>query len=175
MSINYIKENLKKLDHDNLISFLFDIIVRGGIDDVEDFDETKEYLENEKVYVKDAKGIHHIYKCTVERSTVGRIVDNEWIDLLQSFRKPIITENTITASLDIREEILLAVEPNQREFRLTTTGVEEGLFTIIVFHPTKGRLANGDFEIAGNYIILNEEYLVNNIGEKLIVDLYQKM
>ena len=175
MSINYIKENLKKLDHDNLISFLFDVIVRGGIDDVEDFDETKEYVENEKIYIKDAKGIHHIYKCMVTRSTVGSIIENEWIDLLQSFRKPIVSEETVTASLDIREEILLATESNQREFRLSTSGVEEGLFTVIVFHPTKGRLASGDFEIAGRYIILNEEFKVNDVGEKLIVDLYQKM
>ena len=175
MSINYIKENLKKLDHDNLISFLFDVIVRGGIDDVEDFDETKEYVENEKIYIKDAKGIHHIYKCMVTRSTVGSIIENEWIDLLQSFRKPIVSEETVTASLDIREEILLATESNQREFRLSTSGVEEGLFTVIVFHPTKGRLASGDFEIAGRYILLNEEFKVNDVGEKLIVDLYQKM
>ena len=62
MSINYIKENLKKLDHDNLISFLFDVIVRGGIDDVEDFDETKEYVENEKIC---QKSFQHkkCYKC----------------------------------------------------------------------------------------------------------------
>ena len=175
MSINYIKENLKKLDHDNLISFLFDVIVRGGIDDVEDFDETKEYVENEKIYIKDVKGIHHIYKCVTTKSTVGSIIENEWIDLLQSFRKPIVSEETVTASLDIREEILLATESNQREFRLSTSGVEEGLFTVIVFHPTKGRLASGDFEIAGRYILLNEEFKVNDVGEKLIVDLYQKM
>ena len=36
MSIKYIKENLKKFDHDNLISFLFDIVIRGGIDNVYD-------------------------------------------------------------------------------------------------------------------------------------------
>ena len=49
MSIKYIKENIKKFDHDNLISFLFDIVIRGGLDNVEDFDETKSYVENEKV------------------------------------------------------------------------------------------------------------------------------
>ena len=43
MSIKYIKENLKKFDHDNLISFLFDIVIHGGIDNVYDFDDSIEY------------------------------------------------------------------------------------------------------------------------------------
>ena len=73
MSIKYIKENLNKFDHDNLISFLFDIVIRGGLDDVDDFEENRVYHENEKIYFKDEKGNHHIYKCLVEKSTMGMI------------------------------------------------------------------------------------------------------
>ena len=125
MSIKYIKENIKKFDHDNLISFLFDIVIRGGLDNVEDFDETKSYVENEKVYFKDVKGIHHIYKCVVDISSPGMIVQDEWIDLLESFRKPIISEETVIADVDIREEVVVATENNQVEFTLKTVGVED--------------------------------------------------
>lgn len=173
MSINYIKDNLKKFDHDNLISFLFDIVVRGGLDSIEDFDETKEYFKNDKIYFKDLKNNHHIYKCVANKSTKGMIIPDEWIDLLQSFRKPIVSEETVVASLDILEEVLESTEPDQVEFELNTTGVEEGLYTIIVFHPELGRLAQSDFELAGKFIILKDP--VVNVGERLIVDLYSKM
>jgi hypothetical protein len=173
MSINYIKDNLKKFDHDNLISFLFDIIVRGGLDSIEDFDENKEYLKNDKIYFKDLKNNHHIYKCVVNKSTKGTIVVDEWIDLLQSFRKPIVSEETVVASLDIMEEVLESVEPNQIEFKLNTAGVEEGIYTVIVFHPDLGRLAQTDYKLAGKSIILNTP--VSEVGSRLIVDLFGKM
>ena len=173
MSIKYIKENIKKFDHDNLISFLFDIVIRGGLDNVEDFDETKSYMENEKVYYKDIKGVHHIYKCIVDISSPGMIVPGEWIDLLESFRKPIITEDTVIADVDIREEVVVATENNQVEFTLKTVGVEDDMFTITVHHPEFGRLAKTDFNIIGQQIILDDMYAVG-IGEKLILDLYRK-
>ena len=173
MSINYIKDNLKKFDHDNLISFLFDIIVRGGLDSIEDFNENKEYLKNDKIYFKDLKNNHHIYKCVANKSTKGTIVTDEWIDLLQSFRKPIVSEETVVASLDIMEEVLESVEPNQIEFKLNTTGVEEGIYTVIVFHPDLGRLAQTDYKLAGKSIILNTP--VSEVGSRLIVDLFSKM
>ena len=173
MSINYIKDNLKKFDHDNLISFLFDIIVRGGLDSIEDFNENKEYLKNDKIYFKDLKNNHHIYKCVANKSTKGTIVTDEWIDLLQSFRKPIVSEETVVASLDIMEEVLESVEPNQIEFKLNTTGVEEGIYTVIVFHPDLGRLAQTDYKLAGKSIILNTP--VSEVGSILIVYLFSKM
>lgn len=175
MSINYIKENIKKIDHDNLISFLFDIIIRGGLDDIEDFNNEKIYHIHEKIYYKDSKGMHHIYKCKVDSSTPGSIIDDEWVDLLQSFRKPIISEDTIITSIDIREEVIVAEKTNQKEFRLDTAGVEDGLYTVIVFHPELGRLAQSDFEVSGRTIVLNDDCIVENIGDRIIVDLYQKM
>lgn len=175
MSINYIKENLKKFDHDNLISFLFDIIIRGGLDDIEDFDNTKEYHKNEKVYVKDAVGMHHIYKCSVEVATVGELLQDEWVDLLQSFRKPIVNEDTIIANVDVKEEVLYSTIDNQKEFKLNTVGVDEGMYNVVVFHPTLGRLSRQDFDLVGQYIILNDNCLVQNADSRLIVDLYQNI
>lgn len=173
MSIRYIKENLKKFDHDNLIAFLFDLVIRGGLDNIDDYDEQKEYHMNEKVYMQDAKGTHHIYKCLVENATVGQLVPDEWIDLLQSFRKPIISEETVVASVDIREEVIVADHDNQKEFELNTAGVEDGDYTVIVFHPDLGRIAQTDFRLAGKTVILNDA--VKKAGDKIIVDLYSKM
>lgn len=172
MSIKYIKDNLKKFDHDNLISFLFDIVIRGGLDNVEDFDVNKEYTINNKVYFKDVKGTHHIYKCLVEKSSKGNLLQEEWIDLLQSFRKPLVSEETMIAEVDIKEEVLVADEERQTEFVLNTAGVEDGDYDVVVFHPEHGRLARSDFNLFNKSIILNDEYYVNK-GDRLIIDLYR--
>lgn len=173
MSIEYIKKNLAKFDKDNLVSFLFDIITCGGLDTVEDFDSGKSYKENEKVYHKDSKGFHHIYKCKVELSTPGEIVRDEWVDLLQSFRKPLVDPGDIISTLEVGEEVIVSLVENQKEFTLTTPGVEDDMYDIVVFHPTLGRLAKTDFELVGKTIILDNEYIVPTIGSKLIVDLYR--
>ena len=173
MSIKFIKENLKKFDHDNLISFLFDIITCGGLDTIEDFDIGKVYHENEKVYFLDAAGLHHIYKCKVDSSTAGQIVRGEWIDLLQSFRKPVADYTNMIATVEVLEEVVLSVINNQTDFTLTTRGVEDGMYDIVVYHPELGRLAKTDYTLSGNKIILKSEYKVVNAGGKLIVDLYR--
>ena len=174
MSIKFIKENIKKFDHDNLISFLFDIVVRGGLENVDDFDDTISYHENDKVYFKDMKGIHHIYKCVVETSSPGMIMHDEWIDLLESFRKPLANNESIIANVDVKEEVLFSVKANQVEFTLLTAGVEDNMFTVIVHHPVHGRLARTDYTILGQTIILDDMYAVPYEGQKLIVDLYRK-
>ena len=174
MSIKFIKENIKKFDHDNLISFLFDIVIRGGLENVEDFDTTKSYPENAKVYYKDVKNIHHIYKCVVEISTPGMIVPGEWIDLLESFRKPLVNEETIVANTEVKEEVVISTAPNQTEFELTTLGVEDNMYFITIHHPEHGRLAKTDFTVIGQMIVLDEMYAVSDEGSKLIVDLYRK-
>lgn len=173
MSIKYIKENLKKFDHDNLISFLFDIVTCGGLDTIEDFDKNKSYKENEKVYFQDVAGLHHIYKCKVKNSTTGQIVRDEWVDLLQSFRKPIANYDNIIATAEVQEEVILSVISNQSEFTLTTPGVEDGAFDVIVYHPEIGRIAKTDFTLSGNKILLNPGFEVVTAGGKLIVDLYR--
>jgi hypothetical protein len=175
VSIEYFKKNLKKFDHDNLIAFLFDIVLRVDINEVVDYDNAVQYHLHEKVYVQDVKGKHHIYKCLVENSTVGELKDEEWIDLIQSFRKPIVSDETVVAGLDIRQEILISTEDNQMEFKLKTAGVGEGMYNIIIFHSEIGRIAKTDFQISGQNIVLNEEYRMKQKGGKLIVDLYGKM
>lgn len=173
MSIKFIKENIKKFDQDNLITFLFDIIIRGGLDEVEDYNENKQYGLDDKVYYKDNFNVHHIYKCIVDNPAVGVIYPDEWLDLLQSFRKPIVDEETYVTSLDIKEEVIISTVDNQSEFQLSANGVEEGRYTVVVFHPEFGRLSRDDFALNGKKIVLNNEYIVKTKGSKLIVDLYK--
>lgn len=174
MSINYFKENLKKFDHDNLVAFLFDIILRINLDEVEDFDATKEYHLHDKVYYKDAKGKHHIYSCLEENATVGSLVPVEWIDLVQSFRKPLITEDTVVASIDVKQEVLVSTVSNQKEFELQTRGVSEGAYTTLVYHSELGRLPQVDYTVSGNYIVLNDDCVMKEVGGRLIVDLFSR-
>lgn len=176
MSINFIKKSLEKLDEDNLITFLLDVITCGaGIDSVEDFNETKVYKENEKVYYKDELNQHHIYKCDVKSSTVGHIAEEEWVDLLQTFRQPIIDPSEVEARVDVKEEVVISSQDNQNNFILTTPGIEDGQYHIVIHHPTLGRLASTDFRRSGKTIILNGGFEIPTIGSKIIVDLYREM
>ena len=95
------------------------------------------------------------------------------IDLLQSFRKPTVNYDNIIATADIQEEVILSVISNQTEFTLTTPGIEDGVFDVIVYHPELGRIAKTDFTLSGNKIILKSGFEVVNAGGKLIVDLYR--
>lgn len=173
MSIEYIKQNLKKFDSNNLIYFLFDIITCGGIDSIEDFNSGKSYTENEKVYYQDVKGFHHIYKCKVNKSTPGLIVVDEWEDLLQSFRKPIINTDNIISTVEVIEEVIESTTTDQKEFTLKTNGVEDKNYDIVVFHPDYGRLAKTDYSLVNKTIILNDKYKVTAKGSRVIVDLYR--
>ena len=95
------------------------------------------------------------------------------IDLLQSFRKTIANYDNIIATADIQEEVILSAISNQTEFTLTTPGIEDGIFDVIVYHPELGRLAKTDFTLSGNKIILNAGFEVAKAGGKLIIDLYR--
>ena len=117
--------------------------------------------------------MHHIYKCKVKNSTTGQIVRDEWFDLLQSFRKPLVNYDNIIATAEVQEEVILSVISNQSEFTLTTPGVEDGVFDVIVYHPEIGRIAKTDFTLSGNKILLNPGFEVVTTGGKLIVDLYR--
>lgn len=173
-SIEYIKKALYKLDNDNLITFLLDVITCGGIEEVTDYNPNKQYLKDEKVYKQDDDGTHHIYVATVSSPKVGTILASEWVDLLQSFRRPIINATDVISTCEMIEETILCTMSNQTQFTITTPSVENKIYTINVYHPTKGRLAQTDWALSGRIIKLNSGYEVLNIGDKLIIDLLKK-
>lgn len=175
MGINYIKKTLEKMDNDNLLVFLLDIATCGGIDYVEDYNNTKQYVENEKIYYKDNSGLHHIYKCQVPKATIGEIIDGEWLDLLQTFRKPIVNPDDVIVKVDVGEEIVITTTANQNSFELKTPGIEDGMYTVVVFHPVVGRLAASDFKLQGRTVTLNIGLEIPVAGSKIVVDLYRKM
>lgn len=173
-SISYIKKALSKLDNDNLLTFLLDVITCGGIEYVEDYDKTKQYKKDEKIYIQDEDGMHHIYVAIVDEPIIGKIIDDEWVDLLQSFRRPIVNANDVLSTCEMIEESIICTMPNQTQFTITTPSVENKLYTINVYHPTKGRLAKTDWTLVGRILKLNSEYAVPNIGQRLVIDLLKK-
>lgn len=173
-SIEYIKSTLKRLDNDNLLNFLLDIVTCGGIDTVEDYNTTKQYKKDEKVYFQDEDGMHHIFICIVDKPAIGTIYKDEWLDLLQYFRRPIVDASEVVSNFEMIEEVIISTKANQTTFTLTSPGVENKIYTVIVYHPTHGRLAKEDFTLVGRNIKLNSEYAVTTLGDKLIVDLVKE-
>lgn len=81
--INYIRTTLDKVNEDNIIKFLLDL-VGASIKDTVNFEPHKVYRCNDKVYLyKDGK--HRVYKCIVDISTPCETIDEEtteeWADL----------------------------------------------------------------------------------------------
>lgn len=173
-SIEYIKSTINKLDNDNLLTFLLDVITCGGIDSVEDYNNTKQYKRDQKVYFKDEDGMHHIYVAIVDKPEIGRIFDDEWVDLLQSFRRPVINPADVVSNVEMLEEVIISTVSKQSTFTLTSPGVENKIYTIIVYHPTKGRLTRNDWSLTGRNIKLNPEYALPSVGQRLVVDLVKR-
>lgn len=172
--INYIKNTLKKMDNDNLLNFLLDVVTCGGIDTVEDYNDSKQYRRDEKVYYKDDDGMHHIYIAIVDEPTIGEIYDDEWVDLLQYFRRPTVNPGDVVSNVEMIEETIISNSSNQSTFTVTTPGIENKIYTVIVYHPVKGRLAKTDFSLTGRNIKLKPGFEVASIGDRLIVDLVKK-
>lgn len=167
MSISYIKSNLSKLGPDHLYRFLLDLITKGDFDSVTDFDTTKTYHYNDKVYVyKDKK--HHIYECRVENSASGGIRDDEWLDLIDSFNN--ITADDILNKLFIVEETYEA-KIDTSEIPIQYEGFDIDLCKVMVYHSIQGRLSSDEFIVNESSITLKN--IVMNKGEYVIIDIFE--
>ena len=167
MSISYIKSNLNKLGPDHLYRFLLDLITKGDFESVVDFNTNKSYHYGDKVYLVE-NGKHHIYECKTENSTVGRIKDGEWVDLIDSFNT--ITADDILNKLFIVEETFTA-ETDTKEIPIQYEGFDIEFCKVMVYHSIQGRLSNEEFVVNEHSVTLND--IVMNKGEYVIMDIFE--
>ena len=166
-NFSFIKSNLNKLGPDHLYRFLMDLITKGDFESIEDFDPTITYHFGEKVYLYE-DNVHHIYECRVSNSTLGVLVDYEWIDLIESFNS--LNVDDILNKLYITEELFTADE-DTREIPIKYEGFDIGFCKVMLYHSIQGRLSSEEFSIDDNIITLKD--LVMNKGEYIVIDIFE--
>lgn len=82
MSIRYIQTSYGKLDCDNILRFLLDLVVPDLVD-VQVYEEGKVYVKGEFIYLKE-NNIHKIYRCKAD-ATTGTFNPEDWEHAMDTY------------------------------------------------------------------------------------------
>lgn len=159
MNIRYLQSNYIKLPEDNLVKFLYNIIMQD-IKDVDNYQEGRIYNKGDRVYLQE-NGKHQIFQCLVDETSV-LFVDTEWSYILETY------EGNIDKlyNLDLKEEVHYIEEYN-RDIIYTNLEFNSNQSTVAVYCGKKRYVVNHDFTIDGNKIAFKQPF---DIGDRLILE-----
>jgi hypothetical protein len=133
MDINLVRNNLKEIASGNIVRLISDVLLHN-IDKIENYKTNQMYYEDDVVYIYDATtDKHKLYRCKVNRSTVGAFNATQWEEYIFKFNDRAVTlESKFTATVDAT----------------STCAINQPLFnylkdTLNVYHSVRGRLAKG--------------------------------
>ena len=159
MNIRYLQSNYLKLSEDNLVKFLYNLILQD-VNNVENYQEGIVYTKGDRVYLQE-NGKHQIFQCLVDEST-KLFVDSEWSYVLEIYEGNI--ENNY--NIEIKEEIHYIEEYN-RESIYTNLTFNKSQSTVAIYCGKKRYAINHDFTFNNNQIIFKNPF---NIGDRLILE-----
>ena len=159
MNIRYIKSNISKIPEDNLIRFLYDLIL-DDLNNITSYEPGIVYTKGDRVYLQE-NGKHQIFQCSVDKSSSSFNYD-EWEYVLEVFNNEI----NKFYNLKIKDEVHIIDEFNRNQI---TTKLEfnENRSTFALYCGKKRYSNNYDFTISGNNIIFKEPF---NIGDRVILE-----
>lgn len=160
MNIRYIQSNISKIPQDNLIKFLYDIILQE-IKNINTYQEGVEYYKGDKVYLQE-NGKHQIFQCIVDKSS-SVFMDNEWVYIMETFEGEVNKIHT----MQIKEEVHIINESNRNNI-YTDLELSSSQSSVALYCGKKRYSKNNDFIIEGNNIIFNKPF---NIGDRIILEL----
>lgn len=159
MNIRYLQSNYIKLPEDNLVKFLYNIIMQD-IKDVDNYQEGRIYNKGDRVYLQE-NGKHQIFQCLVDETSV-LFVDTEWSYILETYGGNIDK----LYNLDLKEEVHYIEEYN-RDIIYTNLEFNSNQSTVAVYCGKKRYVVNHDFTIDGNKIAFKQPF---DIGDRLILE-----
>ena len=159
MNIRNLQSNLLKLPEDNLVKFLYDLIMQD-IKDVGQYQEDRTYHKGDRVYLQE-NGKHQIFQCLVDTSA-SVFIDTEWTYILETY------EGNVDKiyNMNLKEEIHYIEEYN-REVIYTNLDFNLRQTTVAVYCGKKRYAVNHDFTISGREITFKKPF---NIGDRLILE-----
>ena len=163
MDIRFIRKALGKQSIDDMATIMKDLILKSDISSINNFSELKQYHTGDKVYVKDGK-IHRVYVCKVANSTVGKILDTEWRQYIESD-----IEGRKMNPIDIYEETGTVDFPRYEQ-KLEINDFSLKHDKVAVFNSVQPRLRYGiDFTVTETGVVKFLKSL--GLGEKLIFEI----
>ena len=163
MDIRFIRKALGKQSIDDMTSIMKDLILKSDISSINNFSELKQYHTGDKVYVKDGK-IHRVYVCKVANSTVGKILNSEWRQYIESD-----IEDRKMNPIDIFEETGTVDFPRyEQKLQINDFNLKHD--KVAVFNSVQPRLRYGiDFTVTETGVVKFLDSL--GLGEKLIFEI----
>lgn len=159
MNIRYLQSNYLKLSEDNLVKFLYNLILQD-VSDVENYQEGYIYNKGDRVYLQE-NGKHQIFQCLVDESSTIYI-DNEWAYILEVYEGNV--ENVY--NVELKEEVHYIEEYN-RDSIYTNLTFKSAQSSVAIYCGKKRYAMNHDFTLNGQQVIFNKPF---NIGDRLILE-----
>ena len=97
MSIRYIQSNYGKLNCQNVLKFLFDVMI-VNIEDVQPYVKGTKYKKGDCVHLKE-NGIHKVYRCKVDVSS-DIFVPDEWEHVMDIYDEEVKSPKIIGLSIN---------------------------------------------------------------------------
>lgn len=159
MDIQYIKSNISNISQDNLIKFLYDIIMQN-IQNVENYQLNKRYAKGDRVYLEE-NNKHQIFQCIADHSSLSFRKD-EWTHIMEVFEDDLDEVYT----LKVHEEIHI-IDANTTNSITTNLEFNEDNSSVAIFKGKNRYTSKYDFTVENKVITFNEPF---NIGDRLIVE-----
>ena len=159
MNIRSLETNLDKLQNDNLLKFLYDLIITN-LYDVECYEIEKKYNKGDLIYLE-KDNVHKIYQCIVEKSS-DMFVDDDWDHILDVYPREI---GTVT-NLKIREEVHVITEETVNSI-VTELDFKQENSSFAIYKGKKRYAINYDFTVDEKTITFTNPF---NVGDRLILE-----
>lgn len=162
MSIRYIQSNYGKLNCQNILKFLLDVLV-VNLEDVKPYTEGTEYKKGDYVHLKE-NGIHKIYRCKVDVSS-NTFIPDEWEHIMDIYDEEVKS----AGNLNIREEVVIVDKDNVDN--IIVPGYKPGSTNVTIY-------IGKDIFIEGKDFIIDESGKITfipptkiQIGDKVIIEI----
>ena len=159
MNIRYIQSNISQVPQDNLIKFLYDLVLQE-VENVKNYQSGIKYYKGDKVYLQE-NGKHQIFQCIVDESS-SVFINDEWTYIMEIFEG----EVEKYSNLKIKEEVHIIDENNKNKIQ-TSLEFESSQSTVALYCGKKRYAINHDFVINDNIITFTKPF---NIGDRVILE-----
>ena len=164
MNIRYIKSNISKIPEDNLLRFLYDIILED-LNNIKEYKSGEVYIKGDRVYLQE-NGKHQIFQCSVDNSSSSFNYD-EWDYILEVFERDIDK----LYNLKVKEEVYIIDESNKNSI-YTNLNFNSSRSTVALYCGKHRYALDYDFTLNGDEIVFNKPF---NIGDRVILEVRESM
>ena len=162
MNIRSIQTNLKKLQEDNLLQFLYDIII-SNLQNVHPYENGVQYKVGDLVYIQE-DGVHKVYQCLNDTEAFN---SDDWEHVLDVYEK----EEFRVSNFRVKEEVHIITEEtiNSIVSNLEFKGENS---TFIIYKGKQRYAVNYDFTVDDHNITFNKPF---NVGERIILEVRESI